>query len=255
MNDFYDYTQRHPLPPQNPHQPLTEDECDELFTLFDDDCLSDSTMSAEMADGYMTACVVGPVPVPAHEWMQAIFDQPTLPDCADADKQHRLLQLLLRRHQDITVATSMTPKQVNQENFFLPLFLKVAGKNHITPYQLDENGRRQGDWTYKEWAAGFSLPIQSQPAWHRLVDDRKNSDMLSPIVLFSLGYSPDQPELQIDEKEDLQLFLSLNVYRIRDFWKQHKEVRVPPLNQAAKVGRNDPCPCSSGKKYKKCCGA
>jgi preprotein translocase subunit SecA len=22
-----------------------------------------------------------------------------------------------------------------------------------------------------------------------------------------------------------------------------------------KVGRNDPCPCGSGKKYKKCCGA
>jgi preprotein translocase subunit SecA len=24
--------------------------------------------------------------------------------------------------------------------------------------------------------------------------------------------------------------------------------------QADKVGRNDPCPCGSGKKYKKCCG-
>ena len=23
---------------------------------------------------------------------------------------------------------------------------------------------------------------------------------------------------------------------------------------AKKVGRNDPCPCGSGKKYKKCCG-
>ncbi|HSV29430.1 MAG TPA: YchJ family metal-binding protein, partial [Candidatus Omnitrophota bacterium] len=25
--------------------------------------------------------------------------------------------------------------------------------------------------------------------------------------------------------------------------------------QVAKVGRNDPCPCGSGQKYKKCCGA
>ncbi|WP_240905652.1 SEC-C metal-binding domain-containing protein [Thiorhodococcus mannitoliphagus] len=24
--------------------------------------------------------------------------------------------------------------------------------------------------------------------------------------------------------------------------------------KAAKVGRNDPCPCGSGKKFKKCCG-
>jgi SEC-C motif domain protein len=29
----------------------------------------------------------------------------------------------------------------------------------------------------------------------------------------------------------------------------------PPPVQVAKVGRNDPCPCGSGKKFKKCCGA
>ncbi|MBR7032025.1 MAG: preprotein translocase subunit SecA [Clostridia bacterium] len=29
----------------------------------------------------------------------------------------------------------------------------------------------------------------------------------------------------------------------------------PVVNKGAKVGRNDPCPCGSGKKYKKCCGA
>ena len=28
----------------------------------------------------------------------------------------------------------------------------------------------------------------------------------------------------------------------------------PIVREAAKVGRNDPCPCGSGKKYKKCCG-
>ncbi len=28
----------------------------------------------------------------------------------------------------------------------------------------------------------------------------------------------------------------------------------PVVNKGAKVGRNDPCPCGSGKKYKKCCG-
>ena len=28
----------------------------------------------------------------------------------------------------------------------------------------------------------------------------------------------------------------------------------PIVRQEAKVGRNDPCPCGSGKKYKKCCG-
>ena len=27
-----------------------------------------------------------------------------------------------------------------------------------------------------------------------------------------------------------------------------------PRRKATKVGRNDPCPCGSGKKYKRCCG-
>ena len=29
----------------------------------------------------------------------------------------------------------------------------------------------------------------------------------------------------------------------------------PVVRSEKKVGRNDPCPCNSGKKYKKCCGA
>ena len=34
-----------------------------------------------------------------------------------------------------------------------------------------------------------------------------------------------------------------------------KKIVLTPRVNAAKVGRNDPCPCGSGKKYKKCCGA
>ncbi|TSJ91646.1 hypothetical protein FG002_001700 [Chitinimonas sp. BJB300] len=34
-----------------------------------------------------------------------------------------------------------------------------------------------------------------------------------------------------------------------------RESQAPIKREAPKVGRNDPCPCGSGKKYKKCCGA
>ena len=30
---------------------------------------------------------------------------------------------------------------------------------------------------------------------------------------------------------------------------------IPPPPQYPGVGRNDPCPCGSGRKFKKCCGA
>jgi len=40
-----------------------------------------------------------------------------------------------------------------------------------------------------------------------------------------------------------------------DFVKQKPSVAEPQISKPSpKVGRNDPCPCGSGKKYKKCCG-
>jgi len=46
-------------------------------------------------------------------------------------------------------------------------------------------------------------------------------------------------------------------------YRRDTVIQSPPVNAAngysirtgAKIGRNDPCPCGSGKKYKKCCGA
>jgi preprotein translocase subunit SecA len=31
-------------------------------------------------------------------------------------------------------------------------------------------------------------------------------------------------------------------------------VKEPVVNKGPEIGRNDPCPCGSGKKYKNCCG-
>jgi len=40
--------------------------------------------------------------------------------------------------------------------------------------------------------------------------------------------------------------------RRREIYQQYRESKMV---RSTKVGRNDPCPCGSGKKYKKCCGA
>lgn len=42
-------------------------------------------------------------------------------------------------------------------------------------------------------------------------------------------------------------------YRLR-YQEPDAEPIIPPLHGKAHVGRNDPCPCGSGKKYKRCCG-
>ena len=39
---------------------------------------------------------------------------------------------------------------------------------------------------------------------------------------------------------------------LKKFYKEQKESTT--IRKQKKIGRNDPCPCGSGKKYKKCCG-
>jgi SEC-C motif domain protein len=40
----------------------------------------------------------------------------------------------------------------------------------------------------------------------------------------------------------------------RWFYTDGDAVKPTPARRAAEAGRNDPCPCGSGKKYKRCCG-
>jgi uncharacterized protein len=257
MNDFLAYCTAHPLSLPHPHQSLNSAECDELFELLESAALPASAMPAEMADGYLTACVISPVPVHAHEWLQAIFGQSTLPICTDDSQQERLISLLRRRERDIALATAMAPQALTQEKLFLPLIGQVADAERITPYQLDEDGERLGDWACKDWARGFSLAMQDHPqSWLSLAEKPQNAQMLAPVVLFSHGYNPDQPAQQIDEHK-LGIMLPLCIYAIRDFWHARKNAPAAArhLRDDGKVGRNDPCPCGSGKKYKKCCGA
>ncbi len=59
--------------------------------------------------------------------------------------------------------------------------------------------------------------------------------------------------------EGLQEHYELSEFRKEDgvwyFFDAKDPSKQPMVRQSVKVGRNDPCPCGSGKKYKKCCGA
>lgn len=68
------------------------------------------------------------------------------------------------------------------------------------------------------------------------------------IVEFSARYAIDGEELTHRERSHFK--------RFDDAWKYVDGTMVsgPPVRKEPKIGRNEPCPCGSGKKYKKCCG-
>jgi uncharacterized protein len=93
----------------------------------------------------------------------------------------------------------------------------------------------------------------------------KEPNILSPILL--LNFEDDTPLDELDIAKTLQYRSELTqcipgciawIYR---YWKPYRQavlertVTTQALRDGVKVGRNDPCPCGSGKKFKKCCGA
>jgi preprotein translocase subunit SecA len=64
------------------------------------------------------------------------------------------------------------------------------------------------------------------------------------------------PMQQMRTIHDNAVNLGFNTAKESDIQKASRErsQKLQPVKVEQKVGRNDPCPCGSGKKYKKCCG-
>ncbi|MYM23875.1 UPF0149 family protein [Duganella sp. FT135W] len=87
-----------------------------------------------------------------------------------------------------------------------------------------------GSWTAEAWCAGFVAGVAlAGEAWAPLRAQQ-------PALL-----APFQPPGNAAK-------VTSSVIQIRAFFHA-------PVAKVAKAGRNDPCPCGSGQKFKKCCGA
>jgi SEC-C motif domain protein len=104
------------------------------------------------------------------------------------------------------------------------------------------------------------LPTASQPyvaeaetgqpmEWTRLVIHSHEPEVKPDMsyVDFTAYYNEGGREQAMHEKSE---FL-----RVKGEWIFNRPIRQgpAPVKTAVKVGRNDPCPCGSGKKYKQCC--
>ncbi len=88
-------------------------------------------------------------------------------------------------------------------------------------------------------------------AWSRLVIHAHEAGPKpdQAFVDFTAYFREEDAEHALHEKGEFQ--------RVDGTWFYSRSVRqgpAPMKSTQSKVGRNDPCPCGSGKKYKQCCG-
>jgi uncharacterized protein len=112
------------------------------------------------------------------------------------------------------------------------------------------------EFTARAWASSFVRGVAMHPdAWRPLLEDEEHAPPLG--IIFALasdhdgeGDRPPTPE-ELDEVID---HMPLAIAGIHAYWRSGLSGRREPFRRR-KIGRNERCPCGSGKKYKNCCGS
>lgn len=195
-----------------------------------------TTMSLEMLDGFLTALTIGPKAVPVDTYWPQIWDSEdgSAPQW-DGAAQELHVRALVMRHADAIKARS-------------------AARAEHRP-EIDDFGMEEAA---TEWALGFIEGIElTGKAWDPIFKDRRADQVVLPIVALS-GEAPDEVYQELDEEKRAEIVETLPVLlqMIDAYWRDpRRRLPGPEPMRAVKIGRNDPCPCGSGTKYKKCCGS
>jgi len=123
---------------------------------------------------------------------------------------------------------------------------------------------RNGDTVWELWIEGFETAAELRPeAWQKLLNaDADTAAAMRGMMALADVVCRDQhlPRKELDTinatapDNIARWVVTLNDWRLANYQPmQGIDSRVSSAS-TKKAGRNDPCPCGSGKKYKKCCG-
>lgn len=128
-------------------------------------------------------------------------------------------------------------------------------KEHLR--EMDELKQSVQNATYEQKDPLLIYKFESYELFHSMIE-KINKDVVSTLMK---GYIPTQDPDQVKEAQRRRQMDNLKTSRSDTSHYgptgtgPDKERKTEPVRVEKKVGRNDPCPCGSGKKYKHCHGA
>jgi uncharacterized protein len=197
-------------------------------------------------DGFLTALAIGPDLVPPSVWLPVVWGREKEPVFESAAQAERIIAILLRRFNDIG--------RMFGENAtgFEPLL-----------YTREVDGETV--WIGEDWCVGFMEAVDLSVAdWQPLFDDKPDLALLAPILILGTEVGWEELEASVDPEGEYEAALDAlgpAVEAIAAYWRlrwQTKAMAAKDANvrpRALRPGRNDPCSCGSGRKFKKCCAA
>ena len=230
---------------QNIDDTLNDEELDFLDGILldriDDDAdmegKDDGVLDVSELDGFFTAIVSGPVLIHPSRWLPAVWGD-FEPEWKRAEDFEIVVSLMVR-HMNGIVATLM-----EQPEDFEPLCLEntLKGKTYTI---------------VDEWCEGYVRGVAlAANLWS--TGGQEMDILLMPIRAFTSETDWRAHDLSSDvEIDNIRNAITPNVREIHAYWLAcrygHTSSPVTARGSQPSVGRNDPCPCGSGKKFKKCC--
>jgi uncharacterized protein len=227
-------------------QPLTDAEFERLSAILGR--LDNARpMKLEQLDGFLAALICGPGIVRPSEYLPVILgDDMVLEGSFGAQSELQEFLSLIMRHWNVIANT------LHSGDVFLPLLLE--GDDGITHAN--------------DWAIGFRRGMEfHKERWAALLSDEQHGGLLVPIFALAHEHDPDpdmrpyKEAISAEKRENLIVGAAAGVAGIYRYFearrwveKQAPEHTTTFRRTVPKIGRNDPCPCGSGKKFKHCCG-
>ncbi len=217
---------------------LTPADLDRLEALLAADHLQDS-MTLDALQGLFCAVASAPAPIPQEAWMESALGEHQFASEAEAAE---VTDLLLRFYND-------TARDLAAEEGL-----------DVLSYPVEE-----GEEELAVWCEGYLVGVAlADPDWFSAGDDETVDELLFPFMALSgrlkehaleSGAPWEEGEAEKKLMDDARAVFYETVEEAYQYWFDLRINRVPQKREGEKVGRNDPCPCGSGKKYKSCHGA
>lgn len=244
--------------------PLTSDDFDAQDAVLDQLREQDEfTPDWEFCEGFLAALVCCRRPIEPQEYWPVLLNE--------AFKPMEHMEFVMRwerRWREIVAGLDADVDTLEDDRAYQPEVLDVRGG----VLSLPESER--GDAVVEDlpsfgqtWAEGFMHAVRTWPEEWAPPRDREAAEMLresiaciEALVAPDTGkpaismHSDDGPPSVSERRIDLFGAAVWAVYDLRQLWKSIGP-RVQQVRKEVEAGRNHPCPCGSGKKYKRCCGA
>lgn len=231
-------------------QPITDEDLDFIDSIFEKYAAENSIVSVSELDGFLTAIVSGPDMIMPGQWLPEIWGGAEhMPDWESEEEVSRFMQIVMGIMNDNAEVLMEQP-----EDFQALVLVDMQNDEPVDVVSL--------------WCGGYMRGIAlSSQDWLHLPENLQAH--FSCIALFG---SEEGEEILSDfadhEIEALKQEIEPAARALHAYWlEQRADVApsrprtgptaqiLPFVRTQTKIGPNEPCPCGSGKKFKKCCGA